>query len=169
MFRDAAIASTEDFLRDCRDYLAGDVLDFGCGAQPYRQIIEDAGGTYHPYDRDQFPGNKTHVDVGWSAESPRLRHYDAAVCTDVIQYLPSPSALLVDLHALLSPRGYLIVTGPTNWPADDSDDLIRYTPLGAKQLLIEAGYRILRMVSRGEIIFESEEWSIGWAALAEPL
>ena len=41
--------------------------------------------------------------------------YDAVICADVLEHLPDPETVLRDIHSLLSPRGWLIVSVPNGF------------------------------------------------------
>ena len=156
-------------------YLDGRVLDFGCGKQPYREIVESAGGEYVPYDRKHFKGNVSGEDVGvdpW----PGTDHFTTILCTQVLQYTPWPA----DLIRAFKMRGArLVMTYPTTWPEVEAEDLHRFTKAGMERLLTEAGFRIVKHVSRGMLLdpqFEvanakrvratGEEFAIGYGVVA---
>lgn len=161
--RELEVATIKMFLREnASEHFAGrSVLDYGCGKQPYRELIEEAGGAYQGYDRPSFPGSV----VGEIFEVETLR-FDTVICTQVIQYVKYTDQFLLHLHSYLRINGgWLLMTGPTNWPHIEVDDLFRFTTSGIKDLLgrcyeeIEVGYR-------AHVEFEGESWPIGWWAKA---
>lgn len=93
--------SLRAFVESCAEHFTGRVLDYGCGRQPYRDVIEEAGGEYLPYDRKAFPGGSV-GDHGPSdplycygptytkadRERNAARTYNAILCTQVIEYVP---------------------------------------------------------------------------------
>lgn len=144
--------------------LSGKVLDYGCGRSPYRWIVEQAGGHYVRYDRRDFPAS---LDGGFDAirEPTTEDRFTAVLCTQVIQYVMFPSLLLDKLHGLLEPEhGWLVMTGPTNWPVVEMEDLHRFTITGVRWLMTVAGFKEVAVGSRAEVSFESEPWSLGWWA-----
>lgn len=125
-------------------HLKGRVLDYGCGKQPYREIVQAGGGEYIPFDRAHFPANQS-GDVG---EEPFATTYDAILCTQVIQYAEFPP----DLMRAFKARGrVLVMTYPTNWPEVQDVDLHRFTKAGMTRLLDRAGFTILRHERRGYV------------------
>ena len=138
-------------------YLSGRVLDYGCGKQPYRDIVEAAGGEYHGYDCAEFPANVSGENVGVLGPP---RTYAAILCTQVLQYIPheffaegnyydahyidGPAQFLAELKWLFRKDGYLVMTYPTNWPEVEPEDLHRFTKAGMERLLTEAGFEIVR-------------------------
>lgn len=156
--------SIRDFLRSNREHLTGRVLDFGCGDQPYRDVVIEAGGEYHGYDQAWFPGSVVKESLG--PDFPMVnREWDAIICTQVIQYVTYPPALIRLLSSGLSPWGYLLMTGPTNWPAVEREDLWRFTTEGMKSLLSEE-FTAYEVGYRASVEFENEKWPLGWWAVA---
>jgi hypothetical protein len=147
-----------------KGYLGGDVLDFGCGQQPYRGIVEDGGGVYHPYDRQQFGGNVSRRDVG---PDPREASFDAILCTQVIQYVAIPALFptVTRFAALLRTGGRVVMTYPTTWP-EIRDDLTRFTRHGMESLLTAAGFRVVLHEQRAAIPFDGFDLPLGYGIVA---
>lgn len=157
-------ASIRAFVEGCTEHLAGRVLDFGCGLQPYRQIVEQAGGDYHPFDRARFPANVSADDVG---DVLLLTYrYDAVLCTQVAQYWASPAAELRALHGLLRPGGALILTYPTAWDVIEPADLWRFTRAGMDHLLRFAGFKVERHQERAAVELPGFRFPLGHGVIA---
>lgn len=170
----AEAQSIRDFLNEHADKLGGRVLDLGCGQQPYRDIIENAGGTYDGHDRPDYPGSVVSEPTEPLEDSyhfhPEAR-WDTVVMTQVWQYmrLPVLTDLLGELaygERLLRPGGWLLATGPTNWPVIEKDDLHRFTMMGVLSLLSDAGFPSVEITERHHIEHGAEKWSCGWAVAA---
>ncbi len=161
--RDRDKQSIRAFLQANADCLTGRVLDYGCGLRPYRDVVKDAGGDYHGYDRTHFPGSVCGVDFDPDVGGP----FDAVICTQVIQYLPEPHFNLSHMHHVLRRDGVLLLTGPTNWPVVEDADLWRFTPFGVEVLLRRAGFRDIAVDPREVFAAERDErWMLGWQAKA---
>lgn len=139
-------ASIRAFLARHAGLLDGAVLDYGCGRQPYRDIVEAAGGAYTGYDRAELPANMSGVDVG--AGLPLSYWWNAIICTQVIQFVPEPAEFLSDLRRALGTGGALLLTWPTNWPEVNDTDLHRFTAAGMGRLLADAGFKITSEFAR---------------------
>ena len=120
-------------------YLSGRVLDYGCGKQPYRNLVESFGASYDGYDLVRFGGNLS----GRNITPPWKEGYQAVLCTQVIQYVRSPEEFARALRARLVDEGHLVMTYPTNWPEVETDDLRRFTKAGMERLLTWAGFEIV--------------------------
>jgi hypothetical protein len=127
-------------------HLKGRVLDFGCGKQPYREIVE-ATGEYVPYDRRHFPANVSGEDVG-EEPWPGTDDFDAILCTQVVQYAEFPADLL---RAFKFRSKLLVMTYPTAWPEVEAEDRWRFTKAGMQWMLTRAGFTILRHEARGSV------------------
>lgn len=159
-------------------HLSGNVLDYGCGQQPYRDIVETAGGEYAPYDRVDFPGSVASQDYGaagvvgdWGGEerddSPLWTDWDAILCTQVIQYHRYPDAMLNDMRgALQEAHGHVVLTYPTNWPEVEPVDLWRFTKFGMTTLLEAAGFEIIRHDWRHGFRHEGISFTVGYGVIA---
>ena len=130
-------------------YLRGRVLDYGCGKQPYRSLVQSFGAEYVGYDRDGFPANQS-GNVGDDRDVGRF-DWNAILCTQVVQYVPHVSLLLRGFYTDLSQeRGHLVMTYPTNWPEVQDVDLWRFTKAGMERRLRDAGFTIV-MHERREV------------------
>lgn len=173
-------------------YLSGRVLDYGCGRQPYRGIVESAGGEYFGFDLPGFPANVSGervVPAGydlaieenhghmtalheWTRKQGEL---DCVLCTQVIQYIPlaelyydsSGDGLWLDLRILMpDDRETLVLTYPTHWPEVEPEDLHRFTKAGMERLLADAGFEIVLHERRHTAAVEGELLAIGYGVIA---
>lgn len=163
--RDLESASIREFVQNCaaEGLLSGRVLDVGAGRQPYRNIVEGAGGMYVPWDRSENPGSCASTDVG--PESWWLEGWDAVLCTQVVQYVAHVDEFASRLRTAAD-GGVLLMTGPTNWPHLEDADLRRYTLPGVSEVLYQAGFKHVRADYRAFVEFEGERWPIGWKVVA---
>lgn len=171
--RDVERHSTRAFLEDSVAMFDGrKVLDYGCGSQPYRSLIEGAGGAYTAFDSTGFPAHVAGPLDTLSAvptfDADAMAHirYDVVVCTQVIQYVDPPEILLRKIAEHVADGGTLLLTGPTNWPIVETSDLWRFTVAGITSLLKKAGWRTSYAATRGLVRFEGEDWPLGFEAIA---
>lgn len=159
--------SIRDFVQKAADHghLDGDVLDFGSGQQPYRDIVEARpAARYFPYDSPTFPGSVADDDTTSGAWQ---RRFDAILCTQVVQYVEDVEYLLQSFHGRLHPGGALVLTYPTNWPEVEDDDLHRFTRAGMGRLLTVARFEIVWHLLRFEVkLRTSESLQIGYGVVA---
>lgn len=145
------------------------VLDFGCGLQPYRDLVESQRALYLGFDRREFPANVSTEDVGADEWRPWDETWDGLICTQVIQYVPDLPALFAAFREMLVDlAGVLILTGPTNWPEVEREDLHRHTVVGASSLVHSAGFDVLEAIPR--LTLEAPGWTLstGYGIIATP-
>jgi hypothetical protein len=141
---------------------SGRVLDFGCGTQPYRGIVEANGGEYTGYNRGIYPGGSKE-DIG--PDDPLSEHWDVILSTQSTQYYPDVLAMLADFR-LSAER--LVLTYATNWPEVEVEDLHRFTRSGMERLLSLAGWRVQATQRLGELPFgDRETIALGYGIVAE--
>ena len=174
--RDYERESIRSFVQSAADdgYLSGLLLDVGAGKQPYRDIAEQAGCDYIPFDMVGFPANVSGEDLG-PTDWPPSGQWDTILCTQVVQYVSEPVAYwLRTMHWLLSKpfngvemHGHLVLTYPTNWPEVEPEDLHRFTKAGMERLLIEAGFEIIKHEWRHGFRLDSgESFTVGYGVIA---
>ncbi len=138
--RDLERWSIRTFVEKHNDKLVGRTLDYGCGRQPYRDLV---GGTYVAYDKNPEYG----------CTEPPWKHglFDAILCTQVIEYITDPLLLLMKFNNILRPGGFLVMTYPTNWDEVEGDDLFRFTRNGMELVLGRASFKVLAHEKRADV------------------
>lgn len=154
------------FVEDTRDLMRGRTLDYGCGLQPYRTLVElEPWPTdYTPYDRMENPGSVVKTDVG--PDHPLSMIWDTIICNQVVQYVPDVQGLLGLMKWSLNPGGYLLMTYPTTWAEVEPEDLHRFTRSGMQRMLSEAGFFVERHEQRGAIDLGGFRLALGYGVAA---
>lgn len=139
--------SIREFVYSAREEFAGrSVMDVGAGQQPYRDIVEEAGGEYVPYDAPSFPASCTRYDTTGQAFG---RRFGAFLCTQVAQYVEDPRGFFEYLRVnYAAPGAVMVMTYPTNWPEVEWEDLHRFTKSGMGRILVQAGWAVERHETR---------------------
>lgn len=123
------------------------VLDVGCGEQPWRRRIEDAGGRYVGVDLRGYVAAPS-PDAVWDGRCLPVRpgSATAVLLTEVLEHVPQPQALLREVHRVLAPGGCCYLTVPFLWPLHDSPfDEYRYTPFALRRLAADAGFEVAHL------------------------
>lgn len=158
--RKAEKQSIQAFLERQGEYLRGRVLDYGCGLQPYRNLVESFGGEYTPFDRVSFPANVSKEDVGGMLNVDA--QFDAVLVNQVMQYVPHPDVFLVEMAGLLVKGGVLVLTFTTCWDEVEREDLFRFTLAGMTGLLSRNGFDVLVSEKRAEVAFTGFKFPLGY-------
>jgi SAM-dependent methyltransferase len=138
LFRIRLIADlqTNTIYRDLRPLLAGfsgRLLDVGCGNSPFRHLLDPARTEYQGIDVKEAAsfgyGNPDTVYYDGHVIPFPDASFDALLCTEVLEHVAEPAELVAELHRVLKPGGFGVVTLP--WSARfhyQPHDYHRYTP-----------------------------------------
>ena len=110
------------------------LLDLGGRGKPYAQLFQ--GKVTHHLVMDIEPGPSVDL-VGDARRIPIAdQSIDVVLCTQVIEHIPEPQAVLLEVHRILRPGGSLILSVPAIFPQHGSPgDYWRYMPQGLEWLL----------------------------------
>ena len=135
----------------------GVLLDVGCGAQPYRPLLDPrvtykaidyAGASsafgYSTPDTTYYEGDRWPIDDG---------SVDVVLSTETLEHVPEPSAFLAEAFRCLRPGGRILLTVPfaARWHYIPHD-YWRFTPSGLERLLSAAGFGRIAVFARGNAV-----------------
>ena len=125
----------------------GRLLDVGCGEKPYAGL--GAGVTqWVGFDDPSNP----RADVHGSADSLPFADasFDVVLCTQVIEHVPEPRAVLAECARVLRTGGTLIVSAPQYWELHEAPhDYYRFTPVGLEHLVRGCGLAVVETLRQG--------------------
>ena len=119
------------------------VLDAGAGKQPYRNYF--AHCRYETADFERV--DKRYVPSTYVCDLSKIPvaddRYDAVVFSQVMEHLPDPLAVLIELHRVLKPGGTLFYSGPFWYEEHEQPyDFYRYTQFALRHLFDEAAFEV---------------------------
>jgi SAM-dependent methyltransferase len=124
------------------------VLDIGGRIQPYRPLLGDGMREYVAVDLRQTPL----VNVIARGEQLPLGEgrFDLAICTQVLEYVAQPSALIAEVHRVLKPGGRFLLSAPSAYPMDAEEECWRFLPSGLRHLL--SAFSKVEVVAEGSSV-----------------
>lgn len=128
-------------LREFFPRLTGEVLDVGCGNQPYRVHLPCAH--YVGLDIDT-PATRARGLAEVFYDGGRFpfadASFDAVLCSQVLEHVFTPEAFLAEIRRVLRPGGALVLAVPFVWDEHEQPhDFARYSSFGLKALLERQG------------------------------
>lgn len=126
--------------------LRGQLLDVGCGNQPYRELFSAEAYTGLDIDSEEARrrGVATHFYDG-SHFPFETASFDSALCNQVLEHVFNPDDFLQEIARVLKPGAKLLLTMPFVWDEHEQPyDYARYSRFGLKALLEKHGFIILQ-------------------------
>ena len=127
-------------------YAKGLFLDLGCGETQYKELFRDRVDRYIGVDVPSSYYELSNVDIYASGEALPFhsRSFDTVLCTQVLEHVKEPSALLGEVSRVLKSGGHLILTAPFSEPKHDEPyDYYRYTDHGLRYLSEKNGLAVI--------------------------
>lgn len=133
-------------LMEARGRAHGVLFDVGCGQKPYAAMLRDRisryiGMEYAP--GSGYRGNAADV-FGDAAKIPLASSsVDTVLCTEVLEHVPDPDAVVREIARVLKPGGAVICTAPFCYPVHDDYDFFRYSPGTVATLMRRHGLDVI--------------------------
>lgn len=152
------------------------VLDVGAGACPYRLLF--AHCVYSSQDFCGLPkdgeegGGYGAIDFRSDASDIPVpdASFDVVLCTELIEHVPDPVAVLHELGRILRPGGTLLLTAPlgSGLHQEPYHFYGGYTPFWYERFLPEAGFGELSIEANGGFYRHYGQESFRWATMLAP-
>ncbi|KYC36857.1 ubiquinone/menaquinone biosynthesis protein [Scytonema hofmannii PCC 7110] len=148
------------FLLQCKEKInsPGHILvDIGSGRSPYYLIFSDIVSKYIAVDSSEsLPKNESRAieQIPGIAETVPLTDAiaDIVLCNQVLEHVNDPSKAANEMYRILKPGGKCIGSVPHVSPVHlEPYDFRRYTDLGVKQLLQNAGFVEITVEGNGGV------------------
>jgi SAM-dependent methyltransferase len=131
-------------------HIGGDLIDVGCGQQPYRSYFQ------HVRRKVACDYDLTRGDMDFACPASDLpvedQSFDAVLCTEVLEHVPDPLAVWREFNRVLRLGGKVLLTTPMYWPEHEQPhDYFRYSQHGLCYLADKAGFAIIHLIPRGGV------------------
>lgn len=135
-----------------RQYARGVLLDVGCWKKPYAHLFHPYVTRYIGVDLPSVGPAETSPDVYADGCWLPFRDQciDTVLCTQVLDDVPDPKALLCSFQRVLKRGGFLLLTAPFIWRIHSAPhDYYRFTEYGLRYLAHESGFHVELVEPRG--------------------
>lgn len=141
-------------IKEYAPQLRGRVLDFGCGAKPYKSLFVNAT-EYIGVDFSSEGHDHTNEDIDFYYDGNTLpfedASFDAIFSSEVFEHIFNLPQIIKELHRVLKRGGTLFFTCPFVFPEHEVPvDYARYSQFALKDLLQKAGFDISIMDKSGD-------------------
>jgi SAM-dependent methyltransferase len=122
------------------------VLDAGAGSAPYKQLFAHARYESADFELVDKPYAKSTYVCNLEKIPVEDGRFDFVVLNQVLEHLPDPRLVLVELNRVLKPGGRMIYSGPFFYEEHEQPyDFYRYTQFGLRELFQKSGFEIEKL------------------------
>lgn len=125
--------------------LSGNLLDFGCGSKPYRDLFQVETYTGMDIDNRGHDHVNENIDVYYDGKVIPFdnNHFDAVFSSEVFEHVDNLDEIVGEIHRVMKPGAKLLVTVPFVWCEHEMPyDFRRFSRNGIQKLLMEKGFEI---------------------------
>lgn len=140
--------------------LSGKMMDFGCGAKPYRSLFSVSEYIGVDYDGEGHSHHNENIDVFYDGRTIPFAQdtFDAIFSTEVFEHIFNIDDILKELHRVLKPGGKMLITCPfVICEHEVPNDSARYTSFGLKYLLQQNGFKIIAFEKIGNAVLATNQ------------
>lgn len=146
--------------------LKGNLLDFGCGSKPYRQLFNDVDSYVGiDYKMEGREDRQNEVDVYYDGKTIPFenQHFDSILCTEVLEHVFNIDVVLKEFNRVLKTNGRLLVTTPFMWEEHEMPhDFARYTSTALEHLYSQNGFKIIESKKTGNYIEVISQFTLNY-------
>jgi SAM-dependent methyltransferase len=153
------------------------VLDVGAGSAPYRALF--AHCDYKTQDFAQLrddqlrSGGYASIDIVSEANAIPVPDgsFDAVICTEVLEHVPEPIAVVREFGRIVAPGGRLILTAPLGSGIHQEPYHFYggYTPYWYRRFLKEAGFDSIDVTANAGTLRHVAQEAIRFVGMTRPL
>jgi len=130
------------------------VLDAGCGMQPFREMLVNAGYLYTSTDAVQNQTGTVDFVTPLDEPLPELMRscppFEFILCTEVMEHVAEWKTAFENFSQMLAPQGRLLITAPHFYPLHETPyDFWRPTPYAIEHFAKANGLRVIFMEQAG--------------------
>ena len=149
-----SVRHIDQFVRDKARLLHGVGIDYGCGNMPYAEIIRPHVDRLLGVDLEQSSEGLVDVILGKTGKLPfGDGSLDFVLCTQVLEHVPDPESLFMELTRCMKAGGIMLLTVPFVWEQHEvPEDYFRFTEFAVRRLAKDAGLVVVSIDPAGGMI-----------------
>lgn len=127
----------------------GILVDVGCGSKPYKNLFKVQ--KYIGLDINQSGHTHTfeEIDIFYDGKSMpfEVNSVDSILCNQVFEHVFNPTEFLGEIHRILKPGGFLLLSAPFLWDEHEKPyDYARYSSFALTHLLEKNNFEIVKSI-----------------------
>jgi SAM-dependent methyltransferase len=129
-----------------RNFMCGNLLDFGCGSKPYEGIFEVQKYTGLDIESSVHDHKNENIDVFYDGKKIPFKdeYFDSIFSSEVLEHIFNIDEILKELNRVLKKDGHILITLPFIWNEHEEPyDFSRYTSFGIVFLLKNHGFKVV--------------------------
>jgi SAM-dependent methyltransferase len=133
-------------------YIRGEVIDFGCGRKPYRNLFNVSKYIGVDLEVTGHDHKNSEIDVFYDGKNIPFEDecFDSVICFEVLEHVFNPEEILIELNRILKKNGSGIISVPFCWNEHEIPfDYARYSSFGIKFLMEKCGFQVLEIHKSG--------------------
>ena len=135
-------------IKSNKNYLKGELLDFGCGAKPYQTLIDvenyiglDIENSSHNHENEKIDVYYDGLTIPFPDNT-----FDSYFSSQVLEHVPNSTGILQEVYRVMKHGGHLLVTVPFVWDEHETPyDFNRWTSFGIKELFSQNNFEIIKL------------------------
>lgn len=126
------------------------VLDAGAGEAPYAELFAHCEYVTADWPNSVHAGaQRAHISASLERLPVPAESFGAVLCTEVLEHIARPEAVLAELNRVLAPGSRICLTVPFVWPLHEEPfDFYRYSPHALAGMLQAAGFTEVSVAPR---------------------
>lgn len=146
-----------------KEFAKGKLLDLGCGNAPlygtYKPLVKDA--VLADWANTEHKNHLLDVECDITKKLPfKDNEFDTIILSDVLEHIPTPQSLILELKRILKPGGVVLMNTPfMYWVHEAPYDYYRYTEFMLRRFISEVDMELIKIEPLGG----------GWVVLIDVL
>jgi len=132
--------------------LNGRMLDFGCGAKPYKAIINVEQYIGLDFPSEGHDHTNEVIDVFYDGKTIPFEdnYFDSIFSSEVFEHVFNLEEMMLELFRVLKPGGIILVTCPfAIGEHEQPNDFARYTSFALKHMMQKSGFEVVHYEKLG--------------------